>query len=255
MDVRIVPSSEFGSASLQALLEAIAGIAAPVIGLPTGNTPVALYVDLETAVRSGEVDISAWRPFAIDEYGGPRNHPCSNRAFFERYWDTIPGARAVEQFNPEAVDLAGECARMSAALAEAGGLDVSILGIGMNGHLAFNEPGSERNSTVRQVELHHASRASAHACWGEETPTWGLTLGLRELLGARSVLVLANGAAKSVMVARALNDAQSPDWPASLVRTHTRATWVLDMAAASMLSGVQTSPLPARHESGEGVGG
>jgi glucosamine-6-phosphate deaminase len=235
MDVRIVPSSEFGSASLQALLEAIEGIPAPVIGLPTGNTPVALYVALQAVVRSGEVNISAWRPFAIDEYGGPADHPCSNRAFFERYWDTIPGARTVEQFNPESADLAGECARMAAALAAVGGLDVAILGIGMNGHLAFNEPGSDRTSTVRRVELHEASRQSARACWGEATPTWGLTLGLRELLGARSVLVLANGATKVQIVTRAINGPPSEECPASLIRSNQNATWVLDTVAASAL--------------------
>jgi glucosamine-6-phosphate deaminase len=196
---------------------------------------VALYVALQAAVGSGEADISAWRPFAIDEYGGPRSHPCSNRAFFERYWDTIPGARPVEQFDPKAPDLTHECARMSAALDDAGGLDVAVLGIGMNGHLAFNEPGSDRTSTVRQVELHEASRASARACWGEAAPTWGLTLGLRELLGAYSVLVLANGAAKAEIVARALNGAESSDCPASMVRAHPNARWVLDTAAASAL--------------------
>ena len=232
----VVESAEFGSASVAALLQAIEGVPSPVVGLPTGNTPVPLYVALQAAVRSGEVDISGWRPFAIDEYGGPRNHPCSNGKFFERYWEAIPGAGPVEQFDPEAADLVRECARMSGLLARAGGLDVAILGIGMNGHLAFNEPGSDRNSTVRRAELRESSRNSASACWGEETPAWGLTLGLRELLGARSVVVLANGAPKAQIVARALNDPQSPECPASMARSHQSSRWVLDTLAASMLS-------------------
>ena len=230
----VVPPAEFAAASLRALLEVVGGVADPVIGLPTGNTPIPLYHELHAAVRAGSLDISAWRPFAIDEYGGPRNHPCSNRAFFERYWDTIPGAPPVQQFDPEAANLTAECQRMTVALAEAGGLDVAILGIGMNGHLAFNEPGSARESVARSVELHDASRLSARACWGAETPTWGLTLGLDELLGARTVLVLANGAAKAEIVARALNKPPSPECPASLTRTHPNATWVLDTAAAQL---------------------
>lgn len=235
-DIRVVGSADFGSECLRALLESVASTRDPVVGLPTGNTPVALFEKLRAEVQASRIDISSWRPFAIDEYGGPRTHPCSNRAFFARYWDTIPGARPVEQLDPEAADLAAECTRMSSALADAGGLSVAILGIGMNGHLAFNEPGAARHSTVRNVQLHDASMASARACWGDETPTWGLTLGLAELLGALKVLVFANGPAKAEIVARALEGPPSLDCPASLTAPLDNAVWVLDEAAAGLLN-------------------
>lgn len=234
-EIRIVSQADFGAACLEALLSAVSGIAAPVVGLPTGNTPVELFASLRTAVDQGDADLRAWRPFAIDEYGGPRDHPCSNRAFFARYWDGIAGARGVEQFDPEAPDLDADCARMEAALSAAGGLDVALLGIGMNGHLAFNEPGSTPGSGTRRVALHEASRVSGSHCWGEETPAWGLTLGLRELLGARPVIVMANGAAKASVVAAAINGPETPDCPASFVRGARRAIWILDEDAASLL--------------------
>ncbi len=175
------------------------------------------------------------RAFAIDEYGGPREHPCSNRAFFTRYWDAIPVAPEVEQFDPEAPDSDAECRRVAAALERAGGLTVSLLGIGMNGHLAFNEPGSALDSPTRRMELHEASRRSAAACWGKDAPRWGLTLGLRELLNAGTVLVTANGAGKAAIVAQAIDGPETADVPASLVRRNKNAIWVLDEAAAAKL--------------------
>lgn len=234
-EIRVVPTAGFGAACLEALLSAVAGMERPAVGLPTGNTPVGLFEALRAAAERGEADLRRWRPFAIDEYGGPRAHPCSNRSFFARYWDVIPGAPPIEQFDPEAQDPDADCARIAAALRAAGGLDVAVLGIGMNGHLAFNEPGSPRDSTTRRVELHEASRISGSHCWGAETPSWGLTLGLNDLLGALTVIVMANGAAKASIVAKAINGPESADCPASLVRGAKRALWVLDEDAASLL--------------------
>ncbi len=235
MDIRVVPPGQFGVACLAALTEAVAGRPDITVGLPTGNTPVPLYDQVARAVREGEVGISAWRPFAIDEYGGPKLHPCSNRAFFARYWDIIAGAPAVEQFDPEAADLDREAQRMREEIERAGGLDVAVLGIGMNGHVAFNEPGSRPEDSVRRVELTEASRSSAKPCWGEETPTWGLTLGLRELYGARAVILMANGRAKAEIVAAAIEGPETPQVPASLVRNSPNVVWILDDAAASRL--------------------
>ncbi len=233
--IRIVAAEDFGRACLKALIEGVGARPVPVVGLPTGNTPVHLYESLRAAVSAGSVDISSWRPFAIDEYGGPRNHPCSNRAFFARYWDVIPGAAPVIQFEPEAAETDASIATMAESLESAGGLTVSVLGIGMNGHLAFNEPGSLPDSLARRVDLHEASRVSGSQCWGEEIPAWGLTLGLRELLGAETVLVLANGAAKADIIARAIEGEETPECPASFVRHANRAIWVLDEAAAGAL--------------------
>ena len=234
--VRVVPAGAFGDACLAALVEAVGGRPSPAVGLPTGNTPVPLYTALDSAVRAGRLGVADWRPIAIDEYGGPPGHVCSNGAFFRRHWDTIPGAPMVAQFDPSAEDRHAEAARLAAVVADGGGLDVALLGIGLNGHLAFNEPGSLRESTARVVELHAASRQSARACWGDATPTWGLTLGLRELLGAQRVVVMANGPAKAEIVRRAIEGPQSEDCPASLAKPGAATAWMLDEDAAALLS-------------------
>jgi glucosamine-6-phosphate deaminase len=234
LDVRFVPGSEFGAASLGAFLEALAGFPEPVVGLATGNTPLPLYAGLRVAVEAGRASVAQVRPFAIDEYDGPGGHPCSNRTFFARWWETIPGARPVEQF-VTGREPTGEVTRFAARLEEARGLDVAVLGIGMNGHLAFNEPGTGRDAPAAHVALTKATRASARVCWGVTTPTHGYTLGLRELLGARLVLLLASGGTKAAIVARALEGPVGPACPASFVREHPGAVVVLDEAAASGL--------------------
>lgn len=220
---------------LNVLLAAARPLEQPVVGLATGQTPTALYEALREGATAGRIDVSRWRPFAIDEYVCRCDHGCANRAFFERYWDTIPGAAPVVQFEPEAADLMAEAQRFGRLLAEAGGLEVVVLGIGMNGHLAFNEPGSLRDTPARAVTLSPESRSSAARCFAE-VPTQGLTLGLAELLGARRVLLLANGGEKAGVVRRALEGPIGSACPASFVRDHPGATVVLDEAAASHLS-------------------
>jgi glucosamine-6-phosphate deaminase len=142
----------------------------------------------------------------------------------------------VQEFDPESADLAEEAARFAEKLAAEGGLDLAVLGIGMNGHLAFNEPGSVRHSVARLVELEPSTRESASACWGATVPTAGLTLGLHELLAARRVVLLANGPSKREIVRRALKGAVGPECPATFLREHASVTVVLDEAAAAGLS-------------------
>ncbi len=234
--VSVVAPDAFANTATDALLELASAFDSPAIGLPTGNTPIGMYEELARRVAAGEADVSTWRPFAIDEYVGPRDHPGSNRSFFARYWDTIPGAPPVQQFDPEAHDLQAEAERFAAAFRAAGGLDIAILGIGTNGHVAFNEPGSTKDSTARHVALAPESRAAAAGAWEDEPPTEGLTLGSRELRGARTVLVLANGTHKADQVRRALKERPSSDCPASLLHGHPELTWILDYPAAEGIS-------------------
>ncbi|MEX1103153.1 MAG: glucosamine-6-phosphate deaminase [Dehalococcoidia bacterium] len=236
MDLRIVRHDMFAGACADAFLEVIDGFARPVVGLATGNSPIPLYDELRQRVYGMRVDLSAVRPFAIDEYGGRRDHHCSNHSFFERYWASIPGVEPVHEFNSEAQELAVECASFAVALEKAGGLDVVVLGIGANGHLAFNEPGTARDAPARVARLAPETMESARVCWQDETPAHGLTLGLRELLSARKALLLANGSRKAAIVARALRGEVGLDCPASFLQKHPGLTVVLDEAAARELS-------------------
>ncbi|MEX0749225.1 MAG: 6-phosphogluconolactonase, partial [Dehalococcoidia bacterium] len=109
---------------------------------------------------------------------------------------------------------------------------------GTNGHVAFNEPGSTRDSHARTVDLAPASREVHAATFGsiDAVPDRGMTLGMSDLLAARAVLVLASGAHKAAIVRDAIEGPETEDVPASLLRSHADLTWVLDEAATSQLS-------------------
>ncbi|MGH2632241.1 MAG: glucosamine-6-phosphate deaminase [Tepidiformaceae bacterium] len=232
----ITPAEAFGRAAADEFVRLISELDALVVGLPTGNTPLSVYAALhEMAEARPGLLATIRRAFAIDEYVCPRDHPASNRAFFARHWSTIPGAPPVEQFDPEAAALDAEAVRMVAELAGAGGLDIAVVGVGTNGHLAFNEPGSAVDSTARLVQLAPESRVASARTFGPDAPRQGLTLGLSELLGARRVLLLANGPAKATIVARALRGPVTSDCPASFLQQHQGLTVVLDEAAAGRL--------------------
>lgn len=237
MNTRIVRHDMFADASADAFLTLLGGLEDPAVGLATGNSPIPTYDELRQRVYAGRAELASVRPFAIDEYVGPHSHHCSNHSFFERYWAPIPGVQPVNEFDAGAPSLHSEASRFAAELEAAGGLDVVVLGIGMNGHLAFNEPGSQRDSVARVVELHAATRESASVCWAPDVPTHGLTLGLKELLAARRVLLLANGRKKAEIVRQALHGPVDAACPASFLQEHPGVTVVLDEAAARLLRG------------------
>ena len=241
--ITVASSLDFGATACRELLALAGEFEAPLLGLATGNTPIPLYETLASRVTAGEVSLTRFRqPFAIDEYVvSEPAHPCANRAFFARYWESIAGAPSVLQFDTDAPDLQDEAIRLAAALADAGGLDVAVLGIGLNGHLAFNEPGTERGQSAGVVALTPRTRESAAACFGANVPTHGLTLGLAELLSARRVLLLANGAEKADIVSRALEGAVTAECPASFLQEHPACSVVLDTAAAKALTRIRAT--------------
>lgn len=244
VDVRVVAPEDFARAAADAFLEAVAA-AGPVVGLATGNTPRPMYEELRARVESGAVRtfvMRRMRPFAIDEYVCRRGDPCANRAYFAQHWETIPGAEAVVEFDGAADDVIGEARRVDGQLKEAGGLGVALLGIGTNGHLAFNEPGAPPFGGAGLVSLSEASRRAAAACWGDRPPSQGLTLGLAELLAARKVVLLAAGAQKAGVLAQALEGPVGAHCPASFLQEHVDLTVVADRAAAVALRSALGGP-------------
>lgn len=208
-----------------------------VLGLPSGRTPAGMYLELARRAEAGETDLSRVRAFAIDElHGVPPSHPATNASYFREHAYAL-GLGELLVMDSEAADAAAECARFAAAIADAGGLDLAVLGIGVNGHLAFNEPGSPFDSRARRVALTDESRAPYAAHFGSPaaTPSHGLTLGLADLMEARRVLLLASGATKADAVARALEGPVTEDVPASALQRHGDLVVVLDAGAAAGL--------------------
>jgi glucosamine-6-phosphate deaminase len=211
-----------------------------VLGLPTGNTPRPLYAELARRRRVGDLSLARARAFNVDEYLGiGADHPASFRremhASFYAHVD-LPRAQAHAP-DVDAADRDAACARYEADIVAAGGLDVVLLGVGGNGHIAFNEPGSPFDSRTRVVALADASRRAAAPAFGAQpVPTHAITMGIGTILSARRCVLMAFGAGKADIVARLVEGPITPDVPASALQTHADALVVVDGAAASRLT-------------------
>jgi glucosamine-6-phosphate deaminase len=211
------------------------------ICLPTGLTPAAIYAEMVRRVRAGQVSFGKASVFALDEFGGlPANEPGLTRNTLLRQLvalvDLAPSA--FHALDPDAPDVEGTCRRYDAAIG--GGFDLVLLGIGLNGHLGMNEPGTAADSETRRVELHESTRAASARYFPgrdpRELPRWGLTVGLKAILASTEVWVLANGSGKAAIVRRAIAGDVTPDVPASLLQRHPNCSFCVDADAGGAAS-------------------
>ena len=206
------------------------------LGLPTGATPVCTYAELERRAAAGVADFSRATAFAVDEFAGAsRQTPGTNSAFFARYLRVR--FRELRCPDAAAVDPDAEIRAFADSVRRSGGLDLCVLGIGVNGHIAFNEPGAALDSRARAVALEPASRAAHAESFGalDRVPRTGMTLGIADLLESRRILVIAQGASKAAIVRTALRGPEGADVPATWLRRHADVTWLLDAAAAAQI--------------------
>jgi glucosamine-6-phosphate deaminase len=209
--------------------------------LPTGHTPLGMYSVLRAHAADGSLPAEQATLFQLDEYVGLG--AADNRSYRAYLGRELRGIRfgAVHELDGLAADVKAECERHQALLDRAP-IDLAVLGLGRDGHVAFDEPGSGVAAGVRRVRLHETTRADAVADFGglEKVPRETLTVGLRTLAGARELLVLVSGPAKARALHAMLEQEQTPDCPASLLRDHPRLTVICDTAAAALLRAQQS---------------
>lgn len=227
-----------GELVAEAVVALISGRPDAVLGLATGSTPVPVYAAL--AERARGLDLSQVRGFALDEYVGlPAGHPESYRAVITREvvepLGLVPERIHVPNGATETIQHAG--ADYEAAIESAGGVDLQILGIGTDGHIGFNEPGSSFASLTRVKTLTEQTRRDNARFFDsiDDVPMHCITQGLGTILRARHLVLLAFGAGKAAAIAAALEGPLSASLPGSAVQLHPRATVVVDEAAASEL--------------------
>ncbi len=234
MQIRHLPSSE--AVSLE-LAQAIARALKPGarLALPSGETPRLAYALLGEWVAAGRISFAGTQLFALDEYRGlPADHPDSFAHFFAEALlsriDLPEGAFHAPRGDAE--DAGAETHRYEALIAD-GGLDLAVLGIGRNGHIAFNEPSDRLVVKTHVARLADMTRegmpSSLHAIHQ------GLTMGVGTITRARKVLLAATGASKASAIARAFGGLVDPRCPASVLQLHPDAEVLLDPSAASLL--------------------
>ena len=206
------------------------------VGLPTGSTPIPVYAELQLLVSTSACDLSRATTCALDEFCATSGSPGTNAAFYRQHLPSWAGTlrcpdAATSDPEPEIGHLAGDI-RLH------GGLDLCLLGIGENGHIAFNEPGSAKDSRARVVDLAEATREAHAPGFGglASVPREGMTLGVADLLDSKAILVLATGIHKAAVVRDAIEEPPGAALPASWLQGHPAVTWLLDEAAAALLS-------------------
>jgi glucosamine-6-phosphate deaminase len=222
-------------AAADAVAAAVGARPAAVLALPTGRTPIPLYDALAARHEKGSVDLSGARGFNLDELVLPPRDPRTFHSYMERHAWGRTGLKRERCDIPDggAADLEEECRRYEAALEAAGGLDLAILGVGADGHVAYNMPGPVTLAT-------HVTRlpdglAASLGIPPESWPLRALTMGIGTIRDARALLVLATGAAKATAVRALLKGPEDPIWPCSFLNRHPDAEVLLDPGAASAL--------------------
>jgi glucosamine-6-phosphate deaminase len=208
-----------------------------VLGLATGATMEPVYAHIVDAFRRGDVSFAGVTTFNLDEYAGlAASDPGSYRSTMDRLLFDHVDIDKSRTFLPEASASESEAAaaHYESLILEADGMDLQLLGIGRNGHIGFNEPGSAITSRTRLVELHADTLAANAKFFADgKVPTSAVTMGIGTILSAREIVVLATGSAKANAVSRARNGALSIDCPASALQTHGHVLWFLDHEAAN----------------------
>jgi len=223
-----------------------------VIGLPTGDTPLGIYRELVSAYRRNDVDFSGLTTFNLDEYLGlPPGHRASFATYMAQHlWQHVnlkPKNTHIPSSLPD-TSPSQECAAYEAAIRKAGGLDLTLLGIGVNGHIGFNEPGTPWNLATHVAELSHStrSRQSGFETGDADVPDRAITMGIRTILSTQVAVLIASGSGKAAALERALAGPRSTDCPASSLQTHPSLVVLCDESASRGL-GEQLKTRSSQH--------
>ena len=220
--------------------DVVRSIPHPSIGMATGSTMVGVYRSLARRCRKGSLSFAEATVYLLDEYIGlDADHPQTYRNVITRDFTELVDLRDGAVFAPDcqAPDLDEEARRYD-RLVRAAGIDIQLLGIGGNGHIAFNEPGTPFDATTTVASLSEATRRDNARFFdsAEEVPLQAITQGIGTILQAKQIVLVAQGAHKSRPVRDALEGPVTTEVPASALQLHCDACAVLDPEAASLLS-------------------
>jgi len=212
-----------------------------VLGLPAGRTPVETYTEICRLHSAGEADFSAATAFLLDEFVGlDSSQAGSFRRFLTEH--LLSGinldSNRTYGLNGDASDLDVECERYEETIAASGGLDLLLLGIGVNGHIGFNEPGERLAARTHRVTLLETTRLENAGPFGgvaSRVPSEALSIGMGTILRADTIVMLATGERKASAVAGMLRGPVTTTLPASFLQLHRRVEVYLDRAAAAAL--------------------
>ena len=240
MNIVVVANYDSMSAEVAKLLYAqITRKPTSVLGLATGSTPLGVY-KLLVEYHARGTDFSRLTTFNLDEYVGlAPDHPQSFNYYMKENLFSKVNLKPENTHVPNglAPDLEAECQRYEELIKKAGGIDLQILGIGTNGHIGFNEPGTDFGAITHVVDLAESTIRDNSRFFAsiDEVPTRAISMGIKTIMQAKEIILMASGGSKADAVYAAVHGPVTPDVPASVLQLHPSVTLVVDQAAASKL--------------------
>lgn len=227
-------SSDLYTAVAKVVVEDILKKPSLTLGLAAGKTPTILYKKIVEYYQHKLISMAQIKTFNLDEFVGvSKDNPSS---FYFYMQESLLRHLDVKQKNifyldGASTDLQSTCQNYEEAIQKAGGIDLQILGLGTNGHIAFNEPGSDIHSCTRVVTLSEASRRANQDRFNGTVPTTALTMGLKTIYSAKKILLLALGESKRDAVKALVSGQQSNEWPCTILATHPNLHCYFDLDA------------------------
>lgn len=208
------------------------------LGLATGGTPVGTYKNLIEDHKQNHTSYQHITTFNLDEYVGLSGNDCNSYRFYmnEQLFDHININKSNTHIpRGDVRDMEKECDSYERLIAEHGGIDLQILGIGSNGHIGFNEPGTSFDSTTHLIELALSTREANARYFSslEEVPTKAITMGIATIMKSKEILLLISGENKGAALSQLLHGEVNESFPASVLRNHPFVTIIADKAAIS----------------------
>lgn len=237
-DIVETRDEDFAETAAGILFEAFSKAQNPLVSFPTGSTPQDTYRVLVEQYANRRDIWDNLRYLCLDDYAGlPENDERLFKNWLGRQLLDPLNIQSRTTFNSAATDTLTETQRMQDYLGEHGPVDIMILGLGSNGHLAFNEPGSAFDSRARLVDLAQSTIESNARYWGGDTnlvPHTGYTLGLGDIMKAKKVFLLVTGESKAGILDKAMNGAITESVPASILQRHPNVTVIADKSALKL---------------------
>jgi glucosamine-6-phosphate deaminase len=211
-----------------------------VLGLATGDTPLGMYKELIRMYNENMIDFSKVKTFNLDEYYGLGKN--SNQSYNYYMTNNLFNHVNIDKENiniPNGMvkNIEEECISYEKRIKEAGGIDIQVLGIGVNGHIGFNEPDVNFEAETHLVNLDEKTIESNSRFFKciEEVPTKAISMGIKTIMHSKKIVLLANGASKADAIAKTVNGKISPEVPASILQLHQDVAIIVDKEAASKL--------------------
>ncbi|QHX36401.1 glucosamine-6-phosphate deaminase [Spiroplasma sp. BIUS-1] len=237
--IKVMNNGEAGKVVSDLILDEIKNNSKAVLGLATGSSPITTYENIIKKTKDQSIDWSEVTTFNLDEYKGlESDHEQSYRYFMNDKLFNHINIKKVNTFVPSGmIDSNEEAVKYDQLISDHNGIDLQLLGLGINGHVGFNEPGSDFEGLTSIVDLTKSTIEANSRFFEKESdvPTQAISMGLKSIMNAKKIVLIATGESKALAVKNLVEGPISKEWPCSALLNHPNVTIVIDQEAGKLL--------------------